>query len=350
MTPGPNAPRPTSTRPRRWRRALTVTLTGVLAAAALTGCGLRDTVVGIHPAPAESTGGAPLTVEAATRVSARVLTEVTAAELKTGDEGTAARQSVMTGTALAVSLAALKVGATPTATAPPVARPEDPTILALSRGTSWPRVILATTLDAQTNTRWLHALTSASAADPFILAARVPMLAGTTLPSLGEVGQGVEIVGADDGTGLVLAPATAVTDYATALAFPAPAEANAVVPAKDSYASAQASTAKTQAETLGTLATYTIAHTAVPEETLVIRLADGGVVAFGRLNRLDTIAVTAEGQNITIPDNLKGLVGDVTTAQKLEIGSIEAIALLVPTTGEVTAVGVQDQREHGTTS
>ncbi|MBP6995150.1 MAG: hypothetical protein KBB39_03300 [Phycicoccus sp.] len=329
---------------------MTIGVTSVLAATALTGCGLRDTVVGIHPAPVESTGGAPLTVDAATRITTRVLADVATAEAQVGDEGTAARQGVLTGTALAMSLAELKVGTTPAPSAPPVERADDPTILALSRGMEWPRVILATTLDAQTNTRYLHALTSGSASEPFILAARVPMLAGTTLPSLGEVGQGVEIVAPDDASGLVLAPSAAVTDYAAALAFPVPTEANAVVPAKDSYATAQITTAQEQSDALGELATYTIAHTAVAQDTLAVRLADGGVVVFGHLTRLDTIAVTEQGENITIPEELKSLVGDVTTAKTLEIGAVEAVALLVPTSGEVSAIGIQDQREHGTTT
>lgn len=334
--------------PRGKSRPSRRALVGAVAVAAtvLSGCGVGSAVVGVHPAPIEATTAAPITVDAATRIVARVLDEVAGARAMKGAKGVAARKAVMNGAALAFAEAAAKVSPSTTGADEPLTVASEPEVLAMSKGVGWPRAILATTLDPKSNVQSLHVLTSAAAAQPFVLTASVPMLQGAALPGLPKITQGTEFVAPDDGEGLVLAPAAALAAYAKAIAFPKPT-ANAKVSTADGFATSLAASAAAQKKALGALANLTLSPTVVPEQTMVFRLVDGGVVVFGRMNRLDRITLTDKAKEVTIPPTYAKVIGKSKATKALEVVSIVPVVLVVPPQGKVTAIGAAEQLAAG---
>lgn len=316
-----------------------------LAGGLLAGCGLGEGLAGVHPAPSEVATVAPLSLDAASSIVSRVLGEGAAARATSGDEGAKARKQVMNGPALAMADAAAKTGVKPAASEP-LTSPPTPTILAMSRGVDWPRAILATTFDQERNEQTLHVLTSASAPEPFVLTASVPMFQGAALPGMGDPARGVELVKADDGAGMLMAPQTALTRYAKGLGFPKP-KVDERVSMSDSFASSLKASADAQKKSLGDLADLTMESTVVKEQIIAFRLAGGGSVVFGRMNRLDRVKVTERAEEITIPKAYAKLIGKDKASTSMELVWIMPVALVVPTEGKVTAIGATEQLAGG---
>lgn len=333
-------------RARRVRRGVAAGAAVALAVGLLGGCAVRDSIVGLHPAPSETVGTAPLTVDAATTIVSRVLGEVAKARTLPGAAGKEARQAVMNGPALAVAEAAAGLGAKAPTADDPLSNVAAPTILALSRGSAWPRAIFATTLDPHTNVQGLHVLTSAAAVEPFVLSASVPMFQGAVLPGLGDPAEGVAFLAPDDGAGLVTSPQAALTGYANALSYPKP-KVDPLVATSDQYATALRASATALTKGLGALATYTQSHVVVPEQTMAFRLADGGAVVLGRMNRVDKVVPTAQAREITIPEPYAKLVGRSKATRAMQIVSVIPVALVVPPKGKVTAIGAGEQLASG---
>ncbi len=322
-------------------RRLATALAAAALALATAGCGATDALVGMHPAPAEESAAAPLDVDGATAIAGRLLAALQATAAEKGDAGHAARAEVLSGDALTYADAAAARGEA-TAVVGELAKEPEPTVLAQSRGRTWPRAILATTLDEATSTRYLHVMVSRTPEEPFHLTASVPMLAGAELPALGAQGAGAPFVGVDDGDGLVTSPSKAFGSYAAALARPAPKKLPATVSVDDPFAKALADSAAVQAKALGKLATFTQKHTPDLEDAVAFRLADGGVVAFGLMSRADTIGVRAGAKELVLPKRYASLVGKSKVQKSLTLTSLEPVVLVVPTEGEVTAIGASE--------
>lgn len=334
---------------RRPARRHLVTALAVALSLASAGCGATDALVGLHPAPAEAPVSAPLDAEGATAVATRLLAAERAAAAATGPKGDKARAAVLTGNALLTANAAAARGAS--APAPgELSKPPQPTVLAQSRGRGWPRAILATTLEPTTSTQVLHVMVSRTPADPFRITASVPMFGGAQLPALGSEGEGAPFVDPADATGLVLSPAEALAGYAAALARPAPADPPAAVSVDDPFGAALAASATRQAKALGTLASLRQKHVALPKGTVAFRLADGGVVAFGLLQRTDTIAVRSGAKELVLPKRYSDLVGKSTVKTSVSLKSLEPVVLVVPTQGDVTAIGADELLVDGSGS
>ncbi|GGL41698.1 hypothetical protein H9L10_08595 [Phycicoccus endophyticus] len=334
------------TRPTR-RLAVLAAATGLALGAA--GCGATDALVGRHAAPTERTAAAPLDAEGATAVASRLLGAAQAAATATGKKGHAARAEVLAGDALTVADTAAARGLADDATED-LARGPEPTVLAQSQGRSWPRAILATTLEKSTSTQYLHVMVSRAAAKPYRIEASVPMLGGAEVPSLGEAGAGAPLVEVGAGKGLVMSPGKAFAAYARALARPAPKKTPAGVVADDPFATALRESATAQAKALGKLATLRQKHVPDLDHALAFRLADGGVVAFGLLRRTDTITAGSDTQELTLPKRYAALVGTKTVESSVRLTSLEPVVLVVPTTGKVEAVGASELLSGGSGS
>ncbi len=322
-------------------RRLATAVAATVLALATAGCGVTDTLVGLHPAPTEAPAAAPLDTDGATAIASRLLAAQQATAEAKGDKGHAARAEVLRGDALTYADAAAARGAA-TNVAGELAKEPEPTVLAQSRGRTWPRAILATTLDQATSTRYLHVMVSRTPEEPFHLTASVPMLAGAELPALGSEGTGAPFVGVDDGAGLVLTPAKAFGSYAAALARPAPKKAPASVSIDDPFATALTDSAAVQAKALGKLATFTQKHTPDLDDAVAFRLADGGVVVFGLMRRADTITVRAGAKELVLPKRYASLVGKSKVQKSVTLTSLEPVVLVVPTQGDVTAIGASE--------
>lgn len=321
------------------RRSVTTSVVALAAAAALTGCGLASAVVGLHDAPVERTDAAPLNVDGAENVAARVLDAAVAARGAKGAAAAKAQPAVLAGSALTHARAVTKLGTV--AASDPLQRPVDPQVVAISRGKQWPRAILVGTLDEASKTQTLHVLMSTAATDPFKVYASVPMLPGTSVPALGDFATGAPLVGAGSKGAMVATPQQALTAYAGALGHPTPA-ANKLVSNRDSFATALRASNAAQTKSLGALATLTQKHAVAPG-TLAFQLADGGALVFGQLTRQDVIAAKPTAKALGIPATYSKLVGKTTATKSLTINSLESLVMLVPTKGAATVVGADEQ-------
>ncbi|KGN35047.1 hypothetical protein N802_02120 [Knoellia sinensis KCTC 19936] len=322
------------------RRNLTTSLAGVALIASLTGCGIGDSIVGLHDAPAERTDTAPLNVDGAESVAGRVLDAAAKARGAKGAEAAKAQSAVLADAALAQAQAATKLGAVPASD--PLLKSVDPQVVAISQGKKWPRAILVGTLDQASKTQTLHVLMSKAAADPFKVYASVPMLPGTSVPAMGDLASGTPLVEPADKAGAPLAPAEALSAYAAGLNYPKPGTTN-LVTTKDAYATALRTSATAQVKSLGSLAYFSQKHTPVAKNTLAFRLADGGTVTFGQLSRLDVVSTGKAAKELVIPASYSKLVGKTKTSKSLDITSLENVVLVVPAKGAATAVAADEQ-------
>ncbi|MFW5472078.1 hypothetical protein ACOCJ5_02105 [Knoellia sp. CPCC 206450] len=327
-------------RTRTTRRATTAPLVVLVSALALTGCGVGNAVVGVKDAPAERTDVAPLNVDGAENVASRVLDAAAAARAAKGAEAAKAQSAVLADAALAQAQAATKLGSV--VASDPLQKATDPQVVAVSRGKEWPRAILVGTLDEASKTQTLHVLMSKAATDPFKVYASVPMLAGTSVPGMGDLAQGAPLVKADDKAGAPIAPAQAIAAYAGGLAYPKPV-ANPAVGTKDAYANALRTSTAAQVKSLGTLASFSQAHAPVANATIAFRLADGGTVTFGQLTRRDVVTASAAAKELVIPATYSKLVGRSKASKSLTVTSLESIVMVVPAKGAATTVGADEQ-------
>ncbi|QKE84117.1 hypothetical protein [Arthrobacter sp. NEB 688] len=334
---------PTTLRPRR-RTALAAAAVGL--ALASSGCGATDALVGVHPAPAEQAATAPLDEDGATAIATRLLAAAAADAATKGEKGHDARAKVLAGDALTVADTTAARGAAPSAEAD-LAKQPAPTVLAQSRGREWPRAILATTLDETTSTQSLHVMVSRKPTEPYRIESSVPMLAGSRLPSLGSEGGGAPFVDAEDGEGLVMSPAKAFDAYAAALARPAPEKAPADVTTDDPFGQALEASAAVQAKALGKLARLEQEHEPDLDDAVAFRLADGSAVAFGLMRRTDTITVGSGAKELVLPSRYSSLVGKKKVTRSVRLTSLEPLVLVVPSEGEVSAIGATELLSSG---
>jgi hypothetical protein len=344
-------PTVTSRRARSPRALATRAALAALLTLGVAGCGLPAAVVGIHDAPREQPATAALDRQGAEAITIRVLDAAAKARGTTGAAAADAQAAVLTGTALAsaqmAAAVAAKLGTPAAEVTAPLERTEPPKVLAVSRGQQWPRAILASTLDAGQGRQYLHVLVSAAPEQPFKLAASVPMLAGATLPALGDLTAGAPLVAPDDKAGMVLAPSAALSAYAAALGYPT-AKASALVATDDQFTTGLRATRTAQVNSLGALASLAQVHNPVPRELLSFRLADGGAVVFARLDRSDTITVKPAAKELVLPANYAKLVGAAKASSLVYLQGMEEIVLVIPATGKATVIGAAEQLSSGT--
>ncbi len=322
----------------RAARAAGLILAGALG---LSGCGMGDAVVGIHDAPRESTSAASLDQASAQRIAARVLDDVKAAQLATGPQAAAQQKAVLTGAALAMAGAATATRSVADA-APALTKPSIPKILAVSKGKTWPRAILATTLDEADKRQYLYVLVSEEATAPFKLAAQVPMHSGASIPALADLTDGVQLVGADDAAGMAASPLAVLTQYAGALAQPTPKAAPNVA-TTDTFADLVRTSARGQIKALGKLGKLTETHTVVPADTISFRLANGGAVVFGLMKRTDRIDLAATAKELVLPPLYARLSKRNKVTKTVTITTYESVVAVVGSTDMAVVVGGDEQ-------
>lgn len=325
---------------RLTRRSVTTSIVGLTLAASLTGCGVGSSIVGLHDAPTERTDTAPLNVDGAESVAARVLDAATAARAQKGPAAAKAQAATLAGAALAQAKAQTALGAA-APSADPLQRASEPKVVAISQGKAWPRAILVGTLDEASKTQTLHVLMSTAAREQFKVYASVPMLPGTSVPAMGDLASGAKLVGAGSKGSMVASPTEALTAYAAGLDYPKPT-ASKVVGTSDAYASALKAATAAQVKSLGALATLTQKHAVAPG-TLSFQLADGGAVVFGQLTRQDVIAAKPTAKQLGIPATYNKLVGKSVATKSLTVNNLENVILVIPTKGAATVVGADEQ-------
>lgn len=307
------------------------------AAVGLAGCGAGTALAGVHDAPVQVTNQAPISPESAQQVVERVITKADEAGQAGPGKAKELQGEALTGAALAVARAADQLG--DSAAAPnPVSRPEAPKVLAVSRGTGWPRLIVAQTT-AGDGGSVLNLLVSPDARTPYRLSASATMHPGASVAAFDSLTKGSPVV--TDGAGLVKAPGDLLAEYAASLAFPKPAKA-ADVDGSDQFTVGVKSNATAQARSFGKLATLTQQHEVQPDHTIAIRLRGGGALVFALLERTDTITLKKGGKSLTPSAEFQRLVRKKTLTKNAELRSYETVVLTVPEQGKAAVVAADE--------
>lgn len=301
----------------------------------LGGCGVGESVVGIHDAPAESSEGASITEGTARDVAERAITRA-ADHREKGAEATAGdRSRVFSGPALREASAA---AASRDDSGRSTEAPDEVTVLGISRGHDWPRAVLATS--QVEDVQYLHVLVSAGADEPYTLFADVPMAAGASVPALSPVAEGsaVRVSGAPEEE-----VATAAEAWARGVAYPAPKTAPSAVSLGDAFSTALRKNAKAEDADLDDLATYRQRQSTAEADSVSFDLADGGQLSFLPMTRTDTITAEDKLKELKIEDKtLEGVLDSSTVERALSIKHAETLALVTPESGRAKVVGVSD--------
>lgn len=312
----------------------------VVAALVLTvgGCADAGALVGVHEAPGQVTTAAPIAAANATEIATRVLTMADKAKAAKPEEAKAMRAEALTGAALAVATAADRLDAdVRTSTVAPVTRTSPPKVLAVSRGSDWPRIILAQTTGEE-GSAVLNLLSSPDARTPFRLEASVRMHPGATVAALDPLPDGSPLT---DGFTLPIKPVDLMKQYAASLAYPKPVTAKDV-DATDPFATAVRANAVAQAKAFGKLATLTQTHVVDPDRTVTIGLRGGGALVFALMERTDTITLSAGGKSLTPSADFQRLVRKKVLTKNAELKSYETVVLTLPAEGRAKVVGVDE--------
>ena len=75
------------------------------------------------------------------------------------------------------------------------------------------------------------------------------------------------------------------------------------------------------------------------DDAQAFRLADGGVVAFGLMRRTDTFTKASKAKELVLPREYARLAGTKKVTDSLTLTSLEPVVLVVPTEGQVRAIG-----------
>lgn len=317
----------------RTRRLLAAS--AAASAIILSGCGVQDSIVHLQPAPTENSEvGAPLRADAAQQIATRVLTEASAADTQE------AIDTIYVGPAHRVATLRQARAGESNHPAPELVLTQQPTVLAMSRGSAWPRAILAATLDEGSSVQHLHVLVSSGATDRFKVYATAKMLPGTSVPALGDVGDGVGFEVATEEQ--PIAASTVVDDYAQALAFPTPAAVE-TVGIDDAYAQSVIRNAQAQQESLGDLGDLTQSHAPIPDSVVSMTTTDGGAVVFGQMIRTDTITLSDQAEELAIGDPvLQELSGTTVVTSEFTTRSLGNFIFVVPGGGAATLIGAEE--------
>lgn len=302
----------------------------------LGGCGVGGSIAGIHDAPKEKSDGASVTETTAKDLSQRVLEEATDAREASGKDAAAERERVLSGPALREVNAAAK-------SKDPLTRSTGTTknlqVLGISRGSEWPRAVLATSRTG--SVQHLHVFVAERADRPFTLFADVPMAAGASVPALSPIEEGTPVTVADKPPERSISNAGEA--WAKGVSFPAPKKEPSSVSFADAYSKALKKNASTRNKDLKDLATYRQRQAIAPGRTASFELAEGGHLTFTPMTRTDTITATDKLKALRIEDKaLKQLLDGSLIKKKVSIKHAETLALVTPKSGTANVVGVSD--------
>ena len=330
-------------------RVVAVSAMCAVMVTSIAGCGVGDSLVGIHAAPQAKADTAPLTVDQAKKILTRSFTAAYLGESTTGQAAKTALQTAYTTEGLRGVNGRSKLAKAQPATAQSLLQAPHPKLLAVSRGFGFPRFILAQTVASEGGLPVLHLLTSPDAATPYRIATSVEMVPPAHVNPFNPLGQGSPLV--TKNTGLAVDPAKLMSLYAAQMAFPAkPAGRSPFV--ADPFSSQIRTGAAGVAKAVAVQATFTQTHKVIPSSVYAVGQADGGGLVFGVIERTDHFAVK-KGQSVKTVGN-KGFVllsGKKSVARSASITTLEFVVFSVPASaGKATLVAAREQLVAGSGS
>ena len=316
----------------------------------VTGCGAANAFVGIREAPKENAASVPLTVDQAERILTRDFTAAQQGETATGAAAQTALRTAHTGMGLRAANARIKLAKVqPPVGDSPVLAPQQPRLLALSRGLGFPRVIIAQTVTTDDPLPILHLLTSPNAATPYRISASATMLAASSIKPFDPLTKGSPLV--TDGKGLAVTDTALLQAYAAGMAFPAKAVANPPF-AADPFSKQVRAKAAATAKAVSVQASFLQVHKVVPKSSYAVRQASGDALVFGVIERTDSFKVKS-GQAVNTSGNKAFVLlsGKERVTKAASITWLEFVVFSVPrSTGRATLVAAAEQVVAGSGS
>ncbi len=322
----------------RHRARLTAALGALALAAGLAGC---TSIAGVTDAPTATVGGVVSAAQAQT-LAARVVQTAQQAAAAPGADGDALRDTAFTGDALVSAKADAKLAPTLTQEQKDALTLTGavPTVLAVSSGDAYPRVMVVQTTRAKSGLPVLSLLTTPDARTPFKIAVSAPMLPSSEVPAFDQLTTGAPVLG-DDASGLAVDPDKLLAAYAASLAFPAPAATTDRPFSDDAFAATLRQAAKAQNDALSGVGSFTQQHQA-KDVVGGLRLAGGkGALVFTVMTRKDTLLNRTQG-TITPSPQFQALTGLTTIKAEAVQDSVEMVLFVVPDSGQAQVVGAEE--------
>ncbi len=255
--------------------------------------------------------------------------------------GDTARSQVYAGPALTAANAAAKLRTALSADALadlPLKLDAAP-VLAISRGTAYPRTILVRALKAKTGAP-VYLFLIATDASGYRIHNQSTMLPGTFSAQFDALAQGSPVV--TDGSGLSVAPDALMAAYAGWLAFPRTSPTAPATLVNDGFAESLLQGAQAEAAALRDVAKVTQVHAPLGVQT-ALRLAEGkGALVATVIERNDTYTETTANA-LTPPREYTILTGKQVIDKKATLKSLQFVVFFVPPSGPAQAVAASDQ-------
>lgn len=218
---------------------------------------------------------------------------------------------------------------------------------------AFPRTVTVVTQGEANATPQLLMLRQDSAREQYRLVTAASMIPAARLPASDLSNTEVEMVAEDDGSGLVMSPATAVDGLARYLNVPDHSFGdqfahNSMVDGIHDY---QASIEEEAPD-----ARLSLLRESIPGTTTTMRLADGSALVLGLLDARMTIAPREEGATVMVDEVAAALAGEDSTESDspVEMTYREVVALRIPAEGatgdeaKVSMVALTDELQSVT--
>lgn len=329
-------------RPLRSRSAYWSVIATVVALS-VSGCSGVPALLGIHEAPAISTTTAPLSTDHARRILTRVFTAAYQGEAGNDAAALAARRTAYTGEGLRAVQARVKLASLqPKTEDSPFLAPEQPRLLAVSRGLGFPRFIVAQTVASKGGVPIVHLLISPDAATPYRISVSAEMAPLAKVRPFHPLNHGSPLV--TDDKAMTVAPAALLKSYAAWMGYPAKAMSKRPF-ADDAFSGELRAQAAGVAKAVATQASLSQVHKVVPGSTYTVRQATGDAMVFGVIERKDSFAVKpTQAVNTSANKAFVKLTGKKRVTKSATLTTLEFVVFAVPaTTGQATLVAVREQ-------
>lgn len=330
-------------------RAMALIIAVVLSLS-VSGCGAGRAVLGIGEPPTANPALAPVTVGQAKSILTRDFTAAQQVGATTGAAAQAALSTAYTGEALRAAKAQVRLAAVePLGAESPVLAPEQPRLLAVSKGFGFPRLMVAQTVDAEGSLPVLHLLMSPDVATPYRISMSATMLPSSTVKPFDPLAQGSPLL--TDGSGLVVSGTALLGAYAAGMAFPAKAVTNPSF-VTDPFSTQVRVRAAGLAKAVATQANFSQVHKVVPNSVYAVRQANGDALVFGVIERTDLVTVK-KGQAVNTASNKAFVLlsGKKRVTKSASITTLEFVVFEVPqSNGQAVLVAASEQVVAGSGS
>lgn len=336
-------------------RAVILSIVCAVMVTSVSGCGAGHALLGVHEAPKAKATSASLTADQARRILTRAFTAAHQGTTRSGAAAGEAQRTAYTGQGLRAVRARVKLAgartALPTVADSPLVAPQQPRLLAVSRGLGFPRFIFAQTVAFKGGLPILHLLTSPDAATPYRISLSAEMVPPSKIKPFDALSQGSPLV--TKGAGLAVAPTALMNGYAAQMAFPAKPTTQPDLPfATDAFSAQVRAGAAEAAEAVKEQASFKQVHKVVPSSVYAVRQASGDTLVFGVIERTDFFDVkSGQSLNTAAEKEFVLLTGRKNVTDAASISTVEFVVLAVPRgKGKATLVAAREQIVAGSGS